>query len=250
MRCAWPVGFAQGARILEPLALSRPADDKDRRHVRHACGYGCVRCGATIYQYRTVSGSADVDDIVLLCPPCAHALAGRPGAEQALRIMRQRPVARQSQFDRRKLPYALEMPDLVVVPGVTMRKTPMPILFGGVPVLRLDAPEVPGGAVEIGITLAMAGEAPRPVVVANEWLPQGGEGDWTFERPGNRYVITSRDRSAQLILAAVTPGLLALELLRTFDGCRMLESGHNGTRIDGVACPTPAVKSQIVGMAV
>ncbi|MET0365162.1 MAG: hypothetical protein ABW169_10965 [Sphingobium sp.] len=235
---------------MKSLALSRPGDDEDRRHVRHLCGYGCVRCGATIYQYRTLSGSDVVDDIVLLCPPCAHALNGRPGAEEALRVMRDRPISRQAAFDRRKLPYTQEMPDLTVVPGVTMRKTPVPILFSGMPVLRLDAPELPGGAICISVALGRTGEEPRPLVLSNEWLPEDGDDGWTFERPGNRYVITSRDRSAQIILVIVTPQLLALDLLRTHGGGRMLESGQFGTRLDGVLLDTPAAKSQIIGMVI
>ncbi|MFT3966712.1 MAG: hypothetical protein QM690_12615 [Sphingobium sp.] len=231
-----------------PLALSRPGDEGERRDVRHACGYGCVRCGATVYQYRTLSGGSSLEDILLLCPPCAHALAGRPGTEQALRVMRERPVTRQRQFDRRKLPYGQDLPDLIVVPGIAMRQTPVPILFAGMPVLRLDPPEVPGGAVRIGIALGRAGEEPRPIILSNEWLPE--DDGWTFERPGNRYVVTSRDRSAQIILAISTPQRLVLERLRTHGGGRMLESGEQGTRLDGVARPTPATRSQIVGMTI
>lgn len=233
---------------MEPLGLSRPEDQGDRRYVRHVCGYGCIRCGATIYQYRTLSGREDVEDIILLCPPCAHALSSRPGAERALRVMRDAPVARQREFDRRRLPYGEGLPDVRVVPDATMRATPIPISFCGQPVLRLDPPEVPRAAVRIGLTLGRAGDEPRRLVVENEWLP--GDGEWTFERPGNRYVVTSRDGSAQIILSIVTPKLLALELLRTHGGGVMLESGLNGTRIDGVARPTPSARSQIVGMAI
>lgn len=218
--------------------------------MRHVCGYGCVRCGATIYQYRTLSGSEAIDDIVLLCPPCTHALRGRPGAEQALRVMRARPVARQPQFDRRKLPYGHGTPDLTVVPGVTMRRTPVPILFGGMPVLRLDTPEQPGGAIGISVALGRAGEEPRPLILSNEWLPDDEDDGWTFERPGNRYIISSRDGSAQIVIVIVTPDLLALDLLRTHGGGQMLESGRFGTRLDGVMLDTPAAKSQIIGMVI
>jgi hypothetical protein len=237
---------------LEALALSRPSDDNDRRYVRHVCGYGCVRCGATIYQYRTINGSEDADDLVLICPPCAHALKGRNGIEQALRIMRAQPVARQKQFDRRKLPYANEIPDVTVVPGVTMHITPVPILFAGVPVLRLGPPEVQGAAVDISVALGVAGGQPQQIVASNEWLPDAADEDsWTFERPGNRYVITSHNRSAQLILVIVTPQSFVIELLRTHGGeGEMLETGLGGTRLNGVALPTPASKSQLVGMTV
>lgn len=249
------MGRAKGEASLGPLALVRPTNEDDRRYVRHFCGHGCVRCGATVFQYRSVSGGTDADDLVLLCPACAQALTGQPGAERALRAMRANPLARQKLFDRRKLPYFNQLPDVMVTPGVTMQATPVPILFAGVPVLRLDPPEAHGGATGLSVALGVAGGEPRPVIVANEWLPdaRGGvedERDWTFERPANHYVITSRDRSAQLILDIVTPGRWSIELLRTHGGGRMLEAGLHGTRIDGVARPTPASKAQLVGMTV
>ncbi|MET0238848.1 MAG: hypothetical protein ABW184_03030 [Sphingobium sp.] len=240
-------------RALEPLALSRPAGEDDRRYVRHVCGYGCVRCASTIFQYRTLSGSDDVDDIILICPPCAHALTGKEGAERALRTMRERPLARQKLFDRRKLPYSNLLPDVTVVPGVTMHNVPVPILFSGMPVLRVGPPETPGGSVEISVALGAAGNVesePQQIIATNEWMPKGDDGDWTFERPGNNYVITSRDRSAQLIIAIVTPSHLAIELLRSHGRGKMLESGQLGTRLDGVARPTPPARSQLVGMAI
>ncbi|CAN5121879.1 hypothetical protein BH10PSE13_BH10PSE13_15020 [soil metagenome] len=236
-----------------PLALARPESEEDRRHVRHFCGHGCVRCGATVFQYRSVSGSANPDDLILLCPACAHALTGQPGAERALRAMRANPLARQKLFDRRKLPYFNGLPDVTVTPGVIMQATPVPILFAGVPVLRLDPPEVQGGATGFSVALGVAGGEPRPIIVANEWRPdaaEDGDGDWVFERPANHYVITSRDRSAQLILAILTPGHWSIELLRTHGGGRMLEAGLHGTRVDGVARPTPPSKAQLVGMVV
>lgn len=233
---------------LEPVALARPGNEDDRRYVRHVCGYGCVRCGATVFQYRSISGSADPDDLVLLCPACAHALKGQPGAEKALRTMRAHPLARQKLFDRRKLPYYNDLPDIGVAPGVTMRATPIPILFSGAPVLRVAPPEVQGGATAFSVALGIAGGEPQPIVTANEWMPQND--DWTFERPGNHYVMTSRDRSAQLILAIVTPGLWSIELLRTHGEGRRLEAGRGGTRVDGVARETPASKAQLIGMSV
>jgi len=208
-----------------------------------------VRCGATVFEYRSVSGSDALDDIILLCPACAHALAGQPGAERALRAMRANPLARQKLFDRRKLPFFNGLPDVTVTPGVTMQATPVPILFAGVPVLRLDPPEVQGGATGFSVALGVAGGEPRPIIVANEWRSDA-EADWVFERPSNHYVITSRDRSAQLILAILTPGRWSIELLRTHGGGRMLEAGLHGVRVDGVARPTPASKSQLVGMTI
>lgn len=234
-----------------PVAIARPDSEDDRRYVRHVCGYGCVRCGATVFQYRSISGSTDPDEIVLLCPACAHALTGQPGAEKALRSMRANPLARQQFFDRRKLPYANDLPDVTVVPGITMRATPVPIMFGGMPVMRIAASEVSGGATGFSLALGMAGGEPQPLIAANEWLPEGEHaGDWTFERPANRYVVTSRDRSAQLILTIVTPTHWSIDLLRTHGGGRMLESGLGGTRVDGVARETPASRSQLVGMVV
>jgi hypothetical protein len=231
------------------LALQRPDTGDDERRVRDDCGYGCIRCGCTIYQYRTIGGTAAPHDIILLCPPCAHALKDRPGAQTALRAMRDKPVTRMQFFDRRKLPYGTAMPDVEVVPGVVMRNTPVPVMFRGTPLIRLGPPEVPGGAIGMSIALGRASGVPMPLVIANQWQPDDDAPDWTFERPGNRYVVTSRDQSAKLILVIHTPQLLAIELLRTHAEGEMLEIDAGGTRVDGVFQATPASKSQLVGMA-
>lgn len=162
--------------------------------------------------------------------------------------MRAQPVAKEMLFDRRKLPYGRELPDIVVA-GVTMRNTMVPILFGGSPVLRFDPPPISGAAVEISLTLGLPGDKPRPVIVRNEWMPDSAS-EWTFERPANRYVVTHRDRAVQMILAILKPDLIVVEMLRSFLGDRMLETGPGGTRVDGVLHETPPSKSQLVGMMV
>ena len=227
-----------------------------RRTVRFASGFGCVRCGCTIYRYRRIDGAdaagrapATADDMVLLCPPCYHALDGKPGAETALATMRDRPLARQTLFDRRRLPYAqaLVVPDTLLPSGDIMRSTVVPIMFGGIPILKFGPPEVPGGAIDVSIALGAGDGMPVRVVRSNEWMIE--DGGWRFDRPGHRYVVTSRDGVARLVLAIDGPGVFTVEHLRSRAGTRMLEIDANGTRVDGVMVHTPSVRKQLVGIA-
>ena len=83
-----------------------------------------------------------------------------------------RNVAVQHEFDHSRLPdlpaqRGLDIPDITLSSGITMRGTGIPIVFGGVPVIVVAPPEIPGGAIRISVVLGDAlrrfakGEAER-----------------------------------------------------------------------------------------
>ena len=216
-------------------------------NVRYDCGFGCIRCAATVYQYCTIGNGQAQDDLFLLCPPCREALATMAEAESVLERMRANPVARQSDLNRSDLPFmdGTSILEVTIPPDTVMLKTVCPIRFCGEAVVVFSPPEIPAGPVQIRITLGGKDGIPVRIVHSNEWLDSKGE--WTFRHVGNRYVVSNSDESARLVLAFRDNRAVAIEELRTRNGQKTLEIDASGACVDGTPVRLPNVDSRVIG---
>jgi hypothetical protein len=220
-------------------------DPRELERARHLSGYGCIRCGCTIVQY-----CQDGDDggLFLLCPPCVTALRTMADGDRVLAVLLAHPLPRQEGFDRRPYPYveAFAIPDTHFVRGITMRRTIMPIVFGGAPVLSLEQPEAYGGAVRLTVQLGAGGDAPETLVRYSQWL--GSEGGWRFEQRPGRYLFSHAGGEAMLALTFAGDGAIGIEALRSRIGAHVLEIDAAGARLDGADIAIPSGDLQLVGV--
>jgi hypothetical protein len=225
-------------------------DDSQRRSARVDSGFGCVRCGCTIYQYWQLTDEAKgLSTAFLLCPPCGEVLAHADRGVETARKLIAHPLARQSGFDRRASLYvpALEIPDIILTPGTTMSRTVVPILFAGIPVVEFAPPERAGGAVRLSVTLAARRTAQTRAVCENEWAT--AEGLWKFERRGSHYRIASTDETAVLAFKVTQSGTVVIERLLTHDKSRTLQIGPEGVFVDQDKVNIPSSRAHLVGVA-
>jgi hypothetical protein len=234
--------------------VSRPSDanQQDSRTARAASGFGCIRCGCTIYQYCTVEapgGSAGESGggAFLLCPPCKDMLNGFAERVSVLEVLRRSPVPAQRGFYRDLLPYmrGYEIPDFRIG-GVSMRQTPVPVMLGGKPVLNVGPPENYAGPVQLTVMLGGADGVPVMVIRQNEWIAPAGE--WLFERRGNRYAVRSRDGAAELVLSCAPDKVLTIETLRSRIGARSLVVEAGTVRLNGEPVRLAAADRRIIGV--
>jgi hypothetical protein len=162
---------------------------------RFQSGFGCIRCGATIVHYCTQAQqtvkSPNLEEIFLLCPHCFDQLNRQAQADHTLLVLRSNPLPLQHDFAKLHLPYspsrnALDLPDVALGGRWLFHRVSIPMILRGLPVVAVEVPEIPGGALVMDITLCNAAGDPVRVVVGNEWVAPAG---WSFHMVHNRYVI-------------------------------------------------------------
>jgi hypothetical protein len=162
---------------------------------RFQSGFGCIRCGATIFHYCTQAQQAlhnpGLEEIFLLCPQCFEQLTRQAQADHTLVVLRSNPLPLQHDFAKAHLPYspsrnALDLPDVALGGRWLFHRVSIPMILRGLPVVAVEVPEIPGGALVLDITLCNAAGDPVRVVVGNEWVAPAG---WTFRMVSNRYII-------------------------------------------------------------
>ncbi len=233
-------------------ALNGPVEADLLSEARYASGFGCIRCGCTIFRYCTAQRDEDVADPALhpflLCPPCLDLFAGGlPDATFA--AIRARPLALQRDFDHTRLPFlpaerGLDIPDIAIAGGITMYGTGIPIVFGGVPVIIIAPPEIPGGAIRLSISLGDGSGAPVRLIDNNEWVAPAG---WRFVYAGRHYRIGRGDRAWLELAFHPRTGLL-LEEMRTTTGGRVLTIDEGGARVDGEPVVFPQASARVIGV--
>lgn len=235
-------------RIASPASLDRQL----RADARYRCGFGCIRCGCTVYAYcvvEGVEGGAEwgEGDVFLLCPPCRDRLNVNVDVERVLEVLRRDPLPLQGGFYRDRLPYARrnEIPDTLLASGTSLRGSPFPIMFDRIPLIALVPPEVEGGPTRMDITLGARDGKPVPVVKSNTWIESAG---WRFDRQNSRYMFASVDGAAALELT-FQPGLtMRIDRLFSCSGNRRLEVDILGCRVDGQIVSLRNSAAQMIGV--
>ena len=234
------------------VPLRKPAPPDILSEARYASGFGCIRCGCTIVRYYTAQRDDGVSSLnqtpFLVCPTCVDVFSGGI-SDAAFAAIHSRPVAVQREFDHSRLPYlpaqrGLDIPDITLSSGITMHGTGIPIVFGGVPVIVVVPPEIPGGAIRISAVLGDSNGPPTRVIETNEWMAEPG---WSFSQGGRRYQIRRSDR-AWLELSFHPRTGISIEELRTCVGGRVLTIDETGARVDGAAVFFPSASARVIGV--
>lgn len=222
-----------------PAPLMRLLPDlspETRSDLRYYCGFGCVRCGVTIYQYLSLPAVKDKkqdmhEEATLLCPTC-HTLVeeGRLTPAQ-VHVFHANPVARQRHFARDRLPFSNDMPELAVGGSRAVRDTPIPLSLGGEPLLLFAPPRQGVGATRISLRLGGGDGEPVQIIDGNEWVAT--EGAWTFTHRGDRFVMAEVQGDGLTILRIVQRNRIAVEHLRTSIRGRRIEATPDWVEVDG-----------------
>ena len=242
----------EGSRRVKIVPLDGREETDILSEARYASGFGCIRCGCTIFRYCVAKRNDGASNLAprpfLLCPTCLDLMS--PGiSDDAFAAIRASPMALQRDFDHSRLPYlpaerGLDIPDVTAAPGITMHGTGIPIVFGNMPVIVIAPPEIPGGAIRLSVSLGDGSGLPVRVIEANEWVAPPG---WRFAHTGRRYHVSRADR-AWLELSFHPRIGFAIEELRTCHGGRVLTVDESGARLDGAPVAFPHSSARVIGV--
>lgn len=218
--------------------------------IRHRCGYGCVRCGVTIYSFCQFP----VDDepgwsapaIVLLCQTCLRTLTAHPLERAQYAALLKRPIARDPQFIRHQLPYYPAMPRLRVGGAALVRNTSIPVMIGGYAPIGFAPPINANGATLITLTLMTAKGIPEPIIHANIWSPP--DDSWQFHHLGGRYIVESDASASRAEIEISAPDCITIVHIVSEVGDRKIEMTENWVEIDGKRMTNLIASGHLVGL--
>ena len=198
------------------LGRAIPADVK--RAVRQRCGFGCVICGASIYEYdhfdpRYANAKThDPDGITLLCPTHHSEKSRGILPESILRQANSKPATHLNGYTSVERPYFDHIPSLAIGGGLLVENTPVPVLVSGVPLIEFLPPEDDSRIARINATITSDDGASLLRIVSNEWIVESGV--WDYEWVGQRMTIRDGRGSVSLQMTIFPPKFISVDKLR------------------------------------
>lgn len=188
-----------------------------QEEVAYRSGYGCSRCGVTIYHYVSlpVEDSADwlAPSVTLLCPSCYTRLSATPSQTHQYKFYLDSPVAKDPNFNRRFLPYHSGLPLITAGGGALIKETLVPFMILGVAPIGFAPAPMEGAALSISLQLSDENGQLHKIIIANQWCAQ--DSHWTFKRTKIGYIIESIGGFSRAELEFPEPGKLIIRELYT-----------------------------------
>lgn len=226
------------------IRLTSELDTDERADARFRSGFGCIRCGATIYYYAFLG---TVQEAMLLCPSCVKRLqSGNVNADQLAALTRA-PVLRQSGFSKAHLPFSHRLPVLRIGGSKAVTDTPVPLRVDAVAPLMFAPPRRGVGAVRISLRMTNASGRVETLIDNNEYVAPDG---WTYAWLGKRMTVAAKDGPAILTLRFDDQSSIAVETLVTAINGRVLEGTEQWIDVDGVRYVDAVASGQLVGLDV
>jgi hypothetical protein len=201
---------------LSELSRTIPADVK--RAVRQHCGFGCVLCGASIYEYDhfdppfVLAERHDPEGITLLCPTHHSEKTRGVLPLEAVRRANASPAALQNGETTVSRPYFDHIPSLLLGGGILIENTPVPLEIDGVPLIKFAEPEEGSKVARIFATITSENGEHLLSIEDNEWIVRSGV--WDYEWVGQRMTIRDDSGAVSLQIVVYPPKLIEIDRLR------------------------------------
>jgi hypothetical protein len=205
--------------------LSRTIPSEIKRQVRQRCGFGCVKCGAAVYQYEHLdppfadAQEHSADGIVLLCGACHDLRTREILSKETVSICARSPKCKELGFSFGPFDLGVVEPE-ITIGTLRCKRVKTLIRVFGEPIFSVDGAEESGAPFRINAFLA--DEAGQEIfrIEDNEW--QTTTENWDVEVKGANITIRQRLGNIALSLRSEPPSGLVIE---------KLEMMHRGVRI-------------------
>ena len=234
--------------------LSRSIPAEVKRAVRQRSGFGCVSCGASVYEYEHFDPEfAEAKEhapsgITLLCPSC-HALKTKGIlTNERIRELNSAPAARASGHSKIALPHFKGIPSVQLGGGALIRETPIPLQIYDQPAIQFLPPEDGSDVTRISALIRGAEGEDVLRIIDNEWIVEGGV--WDFEWVGQRMSIRNAATTRVLELLISPPSHITISRMITNIGNHRISISESDFEIDGVTAQYCGVTGFHVGVQV
>lgn len=204
------------------LGLGRTIPSPVKREVRKRCGFGCVRCGFSLYDYEHFdpdfkdATEHNPDGITLLCMQCNQKRNRKVLSVETVRLANENPKCLEQGFANEAFDFGTE-PIEIAFAGVTFKNCTHLIRVLGIPILSIASPENVGEPYQLSGRFADdCGEATLKIE-NNVW--SAGADNWDVECEGPKITIRRGPGDIVLVLKSEPPKKLIVERLNMeFEG--------------------------------
>lgn len=202
--------------------LGRTAPQSIKREIRQRCGFGCVICGLSLYDYEHFD--PDFKDakehnpkgMTLLCMQCNQKRKRAVLSVESVRRANDNPRCLQQGFANEAFDFGLE-PIEVVFAGVTFTNCEHLIVVADIPVLSINNPENEHEPFLLSGRFCDDTGAATLKIENNVWFV--GADNWDVECKGPRIIIRKGLGDIVLVLKSEPPTRLLVERLNMeFEG--------------------------------
>ena len=181
--------------------LDRQIPDGVKREVRQRCGFGCVLCASSIFDYEhfdpdfTRAREHRPEGITLLCPSCHAKKTRNLMSARRVREADQTPAAKAKKYGFSEIEGTPNRP-FVRFAGMLLRNCITPVRIRGFPILSFEEAEAAGGPYRLSASFFNERGRPSLFIRKNEW--QVLADTWDVEVVGSS--VTVRNGPGQIAL--------------------------------------------------
>lgn len=215
--------------------LPRTIKESVKKQIRKNCGFGCVICGAGIYEYEHVDpeySAAKVHDpakMTLLCGQCHGKKTRGFLSKEAVIAAMQDPYCRKSGFAKERLDIGLKHPK-VIFAGSVLNKCNIPVMAKGKKLIEIKSPRSKGESYLINADFNDSTGKRALTIKNNIWKATSDV--WDMKCEGGKITIKENDKT-HLILELQPPDTIAILKIDTkIDNVLIQGDTKNVTIID------------------
>ena len=204
--------------------LSRKIPSDVKRAVRQRCGFGCVICGEGVIDYEHVDPefsealSHEAKNIALLCPRHHTKITRKIWSKEKVKKAMADPFCKRQGFSNDFFDFCDRSP-VLKFGGVSLKKCPVPIMVGDVPLFKVEKPEATGAPFRLSGTFVDSNGNQSFSIVKNEWMASAS--NWDVETVGRAITVREGPGNIHLRLVVDLPNTLIVDRLKmSLDGYR------------------------------
>ncbi len=221
------------------FGLGRTIPGPIRREIRQRCGFGCVICGLSLYDYEHFNPEFkdakkhNPGGITLLCMQCNQKKRRGHISTDTVARANNSPKSREQGFSNEAFDFGFE-PIEVKFAGFTFKNCQHLIKVGNIPILSISNPECEGAP--YALSGRFCDDTGAATLRIDEKIWSVGADNWDVECIGPRITIRKGLRDIVLTLKSEPPKRLIVERLNMeFEGVYLRGSGDLlETSFDGV----------------
>lgn len=202
------------------FGLSRNIPARTKKEIRKACGYGCIICGSSIYQYEHIeplfnqATEHDPETIGLLCGACHDNVTRKIWSKERVKEARANPRCKQIGYSSFAFDVSKNENFFIQIGNTRFMNLESIIEIEDMQILQLNRPEEPYNPPRINAQFFDRNGTNIASITDNEWA--GSVSAFDIETTGNRISIRSAKRKIDLSLILEAPRLLKIDSLNLF----------------------------------
>jgi hypothetical protein len=230
--------------------LPRDIPDDVERLVRQRDGFGCVVCGAGIYQYDHLDPEFseaefhNENGIILLCASCHEKKTKGMLSRETMAAAAKNPKCKQTGFSRDVFDIGNQHPE-IVLGSLTCVNVRCLLRIHGEELLSILPPEFEHGPFRLSAKMANAQGEVVFEIHENEWRIRSD--NWDAEQRGPRLIIRNGPRDIALSVRSEPPTRLVVERLNMRWRDAKIKKGAKGVTIFESGARFETLGTQIVG---